>query len=79
MIRGTLRRQVTEKEYQLCLDNFVPLLHYVYLHGHVPDKEFLARGFPPDANYAGEDVHSLAGITQEHCQCAKILSHEYQV
>ena len=79
MIRGTLRRQVTEKEYQLCLDNFVPLLQFVYLHGHVPDTEFLARGFPPDTNYAGEDVHRLAGISQEHCQRAKILSHEYQV
>ena len=48
MIWGTaVCRQVTEKEYQLCLYNFVPLLNLIYLHGHVlSDKEFLPGGFP---------------------------------
>jgi len=70
---------VTDTEYQLCLNNFVPLLNLIYLHGHVPDDEFLSRGFPADVNNAGEEVHRLAGITQEHCRRAKILSHQYQV
>jgi hypothetical protein len=79
MIRGTLRRLLTEEEYQLCLDNFVELLILLLKNGHLPDKEFLDRGFPPDTNYKGEAVPRLAGISQEHCQRAKILSHEHQV
>jgi hypothetical protein len=70
---------VTQEEYQLCLNNFVELLKIVYLNCHVTDKEFLDRGFPADTNVLGEEVHRLAGISQEHCQRAKILSHEYQV
>jgi hypothetical protein len=51
----------------------------VYLHGHVPDKEFIDRGFPADTNCAGEEEPRLAGISQERCQRAKMLSHEHQV
>ena len=60
VICGTLCRQVNEKECQLWLDDFVPLLDLVCLHGQVPDKEFLALGFPADTKHAGEEVHPLA-------------------
>jgi hypothetical protein len=49
------------------------------LHGHVPDKEFVDQGFPANTNHAGEEAPRLAGISQEHCQRAKMLSHEHQV
>jgi hypothetical protein len=79
MTRGMLRWQMTEKERQLHLDNFVELLVFVCLHGHVPDKEFFNGGFPANTNHAGEEVPRLAGISQERCQRAKTLSHEHQV
>jgi hypothetical protein len=76
LIRGTLCRPLTEEECQLCLDNFEELLMSLLKNGHLPDKEFLDRGFPPDTNCKGEDVHRLARISQERFQRAKTLSHD---
>jgi hypothetical protein len=70
---------LTKEEHQLCKDHFPALLKLVCLNGHVPDQEFLDRGFSPDTNCAGEEAPRLAGVSQEHCQQAKILSHEQQV
>ena len=67
VIQGTLCRQVTEKEINCSLDDFVQLLNLVRLHGHVPNEEFLAQGFPADTiNHAGEKVHRLAGVSHKN-------------
>ena len=54
------------------------LYHYTDEHGHVPDEVFESYGFPVDSVENGEAVRCPAGITQEHLQRAKNLSHEEQ-
>jgi hypothetical protein len=62
----------------LCMEEFAMLYHYTDEHGHVPDEVFESHGFPVDSVENGETVRCPAGITQEHLQIAKNLSHEEQ-
>lgn len=51
---------------------------YQIEHGHIPDAIYDALGFPEDVDANGVVVPKTAGITLEHCQRAKCLSHLYQ-
>ena len=46
--------------------------------GHLSDEFLEGLGFSKDTNFEGEEVSRNAGITNECCQRAKCLSHEYQ-
>ena len=62
----------------LCVDDFGTLYHSMDEHGHVPDEVFETLGFPIDLDENGKPVRCPAGISQEHLQRAKSLSHENQ-
>lgn len=62
----------------LCIERFATLYHYMDEHGHVPDEFFESLGFPVDLDENGKPVRRPAGISQEHLQRAKSLSHEDQ-
>jgi hypothetical protein len=62
----------------LCLEEFVMLYHHMEEHGHVPDEVFERHGFPVDSDENGKPVRRPAGISQEHLQKAKSLSHDDQ-
>jgi hypothetical protein len=79
MIKETLRRPVTKKEWGLVLDNFVDLLKIMLEKGHIDDEEFLKRGFPADRNLNGEEVHRTSSMAQEHMHRAKIMDHQHQI
>jgi hypothetical protein len=62
----------------LCTEQLETLYKYTDKHGHVPDEEFERHGFPVDLDENGQPVRRPAGISQEHLQRAKNLSHEVQ-
>jgi hypothetical protein len=62
----------------LCIEKFTPLYHHINEHGHVPDEVFESHGFPVDLDEHDKPVRRPAGISQEHLQRAKNLSHEHQ-
>ena len=73
---NTCKKRTTDK--QLCMEKFTILYRYTDKHGHVPDKIFESHGFPVDSDENGKPVRRPAGISQEHLQRAKNLSHEVQ-
>jgi hypothetical protein len=80
MIEGTLRRGMRVGEWNLVTAHFVDLYHIMATKGHIPDEEFLKRGFPADTNCRGEEVHRSSDIAQgEHMHRAKLMDHDYQV
>jgi hypothetical protein len=70
------KKRNTDKE--LCIEKFAVLYHYMDKHGHVPDDIFESHGFPVDSDENGKQVRRPVGISQEHLQRAKNLSHEVQ-
>jgi hypothetical protein len=66
------------RDKNLCLQEFVTLYHHMEEHGHVPDDVFEHHGFPMDSDEYGKPVRRPAGISQEHLQQAKSLSHNDQ-
>jgi hypothetical protein len=62
----------------LCLDEFAMLYHHMEEHGHVPDEVFERHAFSVDLDENGKPVRCPAGISQEHLQRAKSLSHDDQ-
>ena len=69
-----LRREEEEK----IIESFPKLYEEQMEKGHLSDEFFEGLGFKPDKNYSGKEVRRLAGITNESCQRAKCLSHNYQ-
>ena len=47
-------------------------------HGHVPDGVFECHVFSVDSDENGKPARRPAGISQEHLQRAKSMSHNYQ-
>ena len=66
-------------EWDLVVENFVPLYKIMVAKGHIDDAEFIQRGFPADRNLNGEEVYCTPSVTQENMQRAKIMDHPYQV
>jgi hypothetical protein len=54
------------------------LYHHMEEHSYVPDGVFELHGFPLDSDKNGKPVTPSAGISQEHLQRAKSLSHDDQ-
>ena len=79
MIQGTLRRDMHDWEWSLVRSHFVDLARVLLKLGHIPDKEFIDRGFPADLDLLGEEVFRPDSVTQEHLQRAKIMDHPHQV
>ena len=77
----TTRRKITDKEWQLCVDSFHPLMTYAYNNGkmrNIPDQVFIDLGFPVDLNMCGNEVLCLATISQGNHQREKILTVEFE-
>jgi hypothetical protein len=72
------RRPLGQAEVKLVRKEFVSLYKIAADNGHVPEFEYDDRGFAKDLNSAGEVVERLAGITNEKCQRAKVISHVKQ-
>ena len=62
----------------LCIEQFASLCRHADARGHVPDEVFESHGFPVDSDENGKPVRRPAGISQEHLQRAKSLSHDEQ-
>eukprot|EP00429_Kryptoperidinium_foliaceum_P109970 CAMPEP_0176313078 /NCGR_PEP_ID=MMETSP0121_2-20121125/66993_1 /TAXON_ID=160619 /ORGANISM="Kryptoperidinium foliaceum, Strain CCMP 1326" /LENGTH=182 /DNA_ID=CAMNT_0017655169 /DNA_START=51 /DNA_END=599 /DNA_ORIENTATION=+ len=75
----TCRRTMPQWEYDLFEKHFNELFKIMHENGHVPDDEFLKRGWPADQNMDGMPVIRDAGIRNERSQRAKNLTHPRQI
>ena len=78
MIENTLKRSMSVEERGLYKSALKPLMRVSIEKGHILECEYDNAGIPPDFNAQGEVIARDAGITQEHCQRSKVISHEEQ-
>ena len=77
-IEATLKRPMTQEEgraYTAALPSFIKTS---FDNGHIAEEAYDEAGIPVDVNQNGEEAPRVAGISMEHCQRSKVISHEEQ-
>ena len=77
---GTITRQISDQEWQLCTDFFHPLMTYAYNNGkmrHIPDQVFINISFPADLDVYEKEVRHLATISEENQQREECLPAKF--
>ena len=77
-IENTLKRAMTKEENEVYRTALPSLIGIGINKGHILELEYDHAGILPDINADGEVAPRNAGITQEHCQRSKVISHEEQ-
>lgn len=78
-IIATCRRNPTIPEFRNILDNFGYFLEAACENGYVPEELYDLYNVVQDTEAGGKVVLRNAGISQEHMQRTKVLTHESQV
>jgi hypothetical protein len=76
---STCRKVMPIEIRNLCKEHFPTLVATAIKNGHVHEELYDNLGFPMDQDVEGNPVPKNQGISQEHRQRAKCLTHEHQV
>jgi hypothetical protein len=76
---STCRKVIPTKARDLCKEHFPTLVAAALEHGHVPEDIYDKLEFPMDQDVEGNPIPKNQGISQEHRQRAKCLTHRNQV
>ena len=77
-MESTVKRPMTLEEVRHYTEKLPLLIKSAIDNGHITEEEFEAAGIPADVDAQGNAAPREAGITQEHCQRSKVISHEEQ-
>ncbi|KAL7552482.1 hypothetical protein ACHAWF_015738 [Thalassiosira exigua] len=78
-ILASCRQAITHDEYNNVLESFDDFLKVTDDVGRIPEEHFDLHAIRVDRDSKGNEVTRLAGISQEHLQRAKCLTHPFQV
>ena len=77
-VMAGIRRTIPTHVYDEIIANYPRVFNEMLLHGHISYDLFDELGFCRDFDAGGKEVLRNAGISQEHKQRAKCLTHVYQ-
>jgi len=78
LIIATCRRNPSVEKYMLYYNPIVEIFGIFHQSGLITENQFKRLAFVADRGAMGRPIYHTAGISQEHCQQCKYLTHPDQ-